>query len=190
MAASLPSRTIASVAALGVLMASTSVSAQSPAPAAPSAGYAPYAPGGYAPPGYPYAPYGAPYAPYAAPAWAPQAPAVELKRRSPAMLGTGITLLVLGGTGMIIGSSMFAGGSKEIYVDIPPCFEPPCPDFPETTSRSGLKYGGIAVMVISAVSLVAGVPLTVIGSRMVPAKPEAAAFLPELTGSGLRWHFQ
>ncbi|APR85373.1 Hypothetical protein A7982_10722 [Minicystis rosea] len=193
MNALLSSRCLASVAALGVLVASTTARAQTPAgpqpaaPAAPTAGPMPFAPG-YPPgqvPSYPYPP-GA-YAPYAgAPMpWGQGTPVVETTRRSSTMMGIGIALMALGGTGVIIGSSMFAAGHQtEYYVD---CFGG-C-DTSTGINDKTLKNGGIAVLAIGAAAIVAGLPLTIVGAQRIPLKSDAAAFLPEPHGNGLRWRF-
>jgi hypothetical protein len=217
MTASLPT-ILASFAALTVALAPTPAHAQgAPAPAsapptygqAPAgyappaygqlpAGYAPPAygqlPAGYAPPAYGQLPAGYPppagYAPNgAAPSWyAAGTPGFETKRRSSAMLGAGIAMLALGGTGLIIGSSLFAAGDQTHYV-YPPCLDGfDCS--PTLTSDSGLKNGGIATLVISVAMLVAGTPLTLVGMQKVPVHPAAAALVPELRGSALRWRFQ
>jgi hypothetical protein len=206
MTASLPT-ILASFGALTVALASTPAHAQAaPAPTSTPpaygqapAGYAPPAygqlPAGYAPPAYGQLPAGYPpppagYAPNgAAPSWyATGTPGFETKRRSSAMLGAGIAMLALGGTGLIIGSSLFAAGDQTHYV-YPPCLDGfDCS--PTLTSDSGLKNGGIATLVISVAMLVAGTPLTLVGMQKVPVHPAAAALVPELRGSALRWRFQ
>ncbi|APR85369.1 Hypothetical protein A7982_10718 [Minicystis rosea] len=143
-----------------------------------------YAPPGYAPPGYPPGAY-APYAPSSM-TWTP---AFETARRSSTMMGLGITLMVVGGTGIIIGSSMFAAGNQENF-DYYPCTDDgSCSDIPALIDDKALKKGGIAVLVIGAAAVVAGLPLTIIGSQRVPVKAATSAFLPEPHGNGLRWRF-
>lgn len=192
MAAFFSSRALAPVAALGVLITSATANAQVPAPSSAAApagpGYAPPAgygyPPGYAPPGYGYPPPGA-YAPYAPqPGWTA---VVETERRSPKMMGLGIALMALGGTGIIIGSSMFAAGNHISY-DAVPCFDGgDCGSFP--SNDEGLKKGGIATLVVSVAAIAAGLPLTIVGAQRVPLKPAVAALLPEAHGQGLRWRF-
>ncbi|APR85372.1 Hypothetical protein A7982_10721 [Minicystis rosea] len=191
--------------ALAVLVASATANAQVPVASTSAPPAAAPAPPGYAPPGYPppgaapgyppgYAPppgYGYPpgaYAPYAAP---PMTWTVveEVPRRSTTMMGIGIALMALGGTGIIIGSSMFARGNQQESYTIPPCApESPC-DFTPPAPDTALKNGGIAVLAIGAAALVAGLPLTILGARRVPAQTKASALVPEAHGHGLRWRF-
>ncbi|APR85370.1 Hypothetical protein A7982_10719 [Minicystis rosea] len=170
----------ARVVALGIVLAPATAHAQVPASPAPQA------PPGYAlPQGHPP---GA-HAPYAMPMpWGPGAPAVETTRRSSRMMGLGIALLAAGGTGVIIGSSMFAAGNAPRYPDvIERCDdEGPCA-LPAPTKDLAFRNAGLAVLIVGAAAVVAGLPLTIVGAQQVPVK--TSAFVPEAHGHGLRWRF-
>jgi hypothetical protein len=223
MPASFRSRNLACLITLAALLVPAAASAQTPpappagyAPPTGSAppGYAPptgsappgYAPPGYGPSGYPppqgYAPpagYGAPpgYAPYAA--VPPQgygqayAPFVPMKRQSSVMMGIGITLLAAGGSGLIMGTSMFSAGGKTTY-DYPPCSPDgfTCPD-PVISTNTGLRNAGIAALVLGTASIAVGIPLVVIGGKRVPDNDPPTALLPVVRvgagGGGMTWQF-
>src|SRR4051794_7347658 len=107
----MPSRHLASLVALGLLLTAGVAHAQG-APT-PGAALPPLPPGfAYAPPGMPYQ--GPPPGFYAAPAYTP------MKRKSAGLLAGGITLVSLGSVGLILGTSLYVAGTKTTF-DFPPC---------------------------------------------------------------------
>src|SRR5262249_54886668 len=110
-----------------------------------------------------------------------------MKRRSPGMITAGIVLLSLGGAGVIAGSALVAAGSQT-HIDIPPCVpEGPCE--PIVMSDSGLKVGGITMIVVSTLALGAGIPLLVIGLKKVPDRALAPTVRVGAGGASMRWQF-
>lgn len=171
MTAYFSSQVAAVVALSGCLLASGAAHAQSAPPPAPQQPYAPYAA-------------------YPPPAWGGTTP-VMTERNSPGMVAGGAVLIALGSAGAIAGAALLAAGTTTSY-DYASCpVEFDC--FPARVGKGGLTAAGATMTAISTAALIAGIPILAVGMRRVPARPEAAAFVPELrvgaTFGTLRWQF-
>jgi len=161
------------------------------APAPPAyapPGYAP-APQGYPPPGYYAQPYG--YAPppgygqpyYYGPPQIPPPMDRPMKRRNPAMMGTGIAFTGVGAVGILAGAIVY-GTASNASCSTNFGFEIRCTDQSQQTA-------GAVVMVIGAVLLAAGIPLWVVGGKKVPdtdTQPSTAVVVGPRSAA-LRWTF-
>ncbi len=188
MLASSCSTRIALAVAVGLVAVSGAARAQAPAPgASPPPGMAPprsAAPPGYAPPagaGYaPYVPYATPVQGYL-PAGANRA-GETTKFKSPAMIGTGIGLITVGTAVALIGAGVYSGGAKTIY-DYRGCASNSFDCVVEVPTNSGLKAGGMAMVVMGTVAMAVGIPVLLVGLKKVansPDKPAIASIAPEI----------
>lgn len=141
----------------------------------------------------PYAPYVMPVPGYLPPAYGPGG-GETWKRKSPAMIGVGITLLSVGTLSAIVGSALYSAGAKTNY-DYAVCnVEFDC--LPTVSTDGGLKGGGIAMIAIGTLAVAIGIPVLAVGLRKVannPAPPAGASALPEIrvgvSGAELAFRF-
>lgn len=111
-------------------------------------------PQGYQP-GYTYQPGAQPgYPPGYAPT--PLPPVRRTKRASPALFGTGIALISLGGVVLLAGAVVALGGGLENSI--------------ADNSGQGTVDTGVAMVVGGLAGIAVGIPLTVIGNRKVPVE--------------------
>lgn len=120
-------------------------------------------PGGY--PGGAMPAYTSPYNPaeYAIP------PPPPRRRYSPGMHASGVALVVVGLSSVITGAALISSATNriDVYCDTPSF---PCAHLDDTARRNG----GIATMAVGAVMSAVGVPLWIVGSKLVPLAPQAA----------------
>lgn len=171
------------------MMAPQQPAAASPGSATAPPGYSAAPPGyGAAPPGYAAAQptYGAPPPGYGY--MQPLPP--DMEPQSFGMMVSGILLMSFGVTSVLSGSMMVIAATRP--PEIPPCI-PGAECTPTRADHTALEAVGVTTLVVSSLATVGGIPLLLIGSKKVPAKPEATALRPEVrigpTGGALRWHF-
>jgi hypothetical protein len=91
-----------------------------------------------------------------------------MKRRSSALIGWGTALVSLGITATIAGPALFAGSAP------PLCFD--CGVLP--MADAGGRAGGVALMVVGATFLAAGIPMIIVGAQNVPDRDEESVLMP------------
>ena len=207
-------RTLAPAFFAAALLISASAFADEPPPPAPApalaapppAAAAPAypAPPPYAGPGYsvPYATYtasrgGAPY-----PLWMAVPPVTE--RRSNGMRIAGISLFVAGGVISAVGGVIFGAvattGCQEVLVSAEDAGPSPAATHERIGSARQALNGcdtspelGLGIIGAGALTAVVGIPLFVMGSKQVPARPAIGKLVPAVSlgaGNGsLRWTF-
>lgn len=162
----------------------------------------PMAPAGTPATPQPSAPYGAPYgAPPPGAALAPRAETVPpppstpplTRRRSPAMMVTGIVLISVGALAGLTGGLIVAVCSA----DSGACESTPTStgfdeyDYLTTEEDDDIQGTGAALLVGGLIGVGVGIPLTIIGARKVPVEPKKASIVPELLvgpqSAALRW---
>ena len=107
-------------------------------------------------------------APAPAPSAVPSKPAGETEPLSPAMMGIGYTLAVLGAAGLVVGGVIYVSAHKT-YTN---CMGAPCSGSPPDASR---RFDGTVTMIAGAIGFGIGLPIGIIGSVPVEAEPKPKA---------------
>lgn len=137
-----------------------------PPPGYPPGYYYPPPPAGYPPYYYPYGYY------YPPPAATPATPAPTPKeRRSTAMMVSGILLTSGGALALIGGAALFSSASNAIDVY---CDDGTTPFLCEQKDDVPRQTAGAVLMVAGGISIAGGIPLWIVGGRMVSVKKDQA----------------
>jgi hypothetical protein len=124
------------------------------------------------PPGYGYAPVRP----------IPEPPPPPMERRSPGMMAAGIVLISLGAVALVAGAVVINDAQDDCVLEVGN-------DFCNEVVDERRQTAGIIVAVTGVAMLGAGIPLTIVGSRRVPAEPptgENGSALPRVRlGAGM-----
>jgi hypothetical protein len=127
------------------------------------------APGPF-PPGYPGAAMPAYASPYNPAEYALPPPPPPRQRHNPAMYASGVALVVVGLSSVITGAALISTATNriDVYCDTPSF---PCAHLDDAPRRNG----GIAVMAVGAAMAAVGMPLWIVGSKLVLIRPAPRA---------------
>jgi hypothetical protein len=96
---------------------------------------------------------------------------------SPALLGVGIGMTVVGTVGTVVGVGVAANSER-----VDPCYSGVCPDM-----DLGMRAAGLVTTFVSLALIGVGLPLILVGARQVPEARGSVSAYVGADGIGFTW---